>query len=199
MKIVLKEISVKDVSEGYLNDEIEGVVGFKGKLNIRPKYQREFVYKDKQRDSVIETVRQDFPLNVMYWIKNEDNTIVKNSVAPPIDLDKLPFPDIGLIDDRHFYLPMAGHVYKMVHLGSQRGCPRKCSYCCNQLFLKAYKQYIKEYLERKVLFNLFLVVAIVLSLFSLSWTQAGASNAAQESAEEPILKIEQGESLHYQI
>ena len=52
----------------------QGVVGFGGLLNIRPKYQREFVYKDKQRDSVIETVQKNFPLNVMYWVKNEDDT-----------------------------------------------------------------------------------------------------------------------------
>lgn len=74
MKIELKEISLKEVSEGYVNDDEEGVVGFKGKLNIRPKYQREFVYKDKQRDAVIETIRKNFPLNVMYWVKNEDGT-----------------------------------------------------------------------------------------------------------------------------
>jgi len=74
MKIELKEIAIRDVSNGYVNDNEEGVVGYDGKLNIRPKYQREFVYKDKQRDSVIETVRKDFPLNVMYWVKNEDGT-----------------------------------------------------------------------------------------------------------------------------
>ena len=74
MKIELKEITIKEVSEGYLNDEEEGVTGFKGKLNIRPKYQREFVYKDKQKNSVIETIRKDFPLNVMYWVKSEDGT-----------------------------------------------------------------------------------------------------------------------------
>ena len=50
------------------------MIGYDGRLNIRPKYQREFVYKDKQRDAVIETVRKNFPLNVMYWVKNEDNT-----------------------------------------------------------------------------------------------------------------------------
>jgi hypothetical protein len=55
MEIELKEISIKDVFEGYKNDEEEGVVGYKGKLNIRPKYQREFVYKDKQRDEIINT------------------------------------------------------------------------------------------------------------------------------------------------
>lgn len=74
MKIQLKEISIREVSTGYLNDNEEGVVGYEGKLNIRPKYQREFVYKDKQRDAVIETVRRNFPLNVMYWVKNEDDT-----------------------------------------------------------------------------------------------------------------------------
>lgn len=74
MKIELKEIPVRDVVDGYENNDEEGVVGYGGKLNIRPKYQREFIYKDKQRDSVIETVRKDFPLNVMYWVKNEDDT-----------------------------------------------------------------------------------------------------------------------------
>jgi len=74
MKIELKEITIREVSKGYLNDNEEGVVGYDGKLNIRPKYQREFVYKDKQRDAVIETVNKNFPLNVMYWVKNEDDT-----------------------------------------------------------------------------------------------------------------------------
>lgn len=74
MKIELKEIAIREVSKGYLNDNEEGVVGYSGKLNIRPKYQREFVYKDKQRDAVIETVNKNFPLNVMYWVKNEDDT-----------------------------------------------------------------------------------------------------------------------------
>lgn len=74
MKIELKQISIKEVIEGYKNDEEEGVVGYKGKLNIRPKYQREFVYKDKQRNEVINTIKKDFPLNVMYWVKNENGT-----------------------------------------------------------------------------------------------------------------------------
>ena len=74
MKIELKEITIRAVANGYINNDEEGVVGYGGKLNIRPKYQREFVYKDKQRDSVIETVQKHFPLNVMYWVKNADDT-----------------------------------------------------------------------------------------------------------------------------
>lgn len=74
MKIELHEILIKDLVEGYVNSDEEGVVGYKGLLNIRPKYQREFVYKDKQREAVIDTVIKGFPLNVMYWCKNEDGT-----------------------------------------------------------------------------------------------------------------------------
>lgn len=74
MEIKLKEISVREVVENYVNNDEEGVIGYNGKLNIRPKYQREFVYKDKQRDAVIDTVRRDFPLNVMYWVDNGNDT-----------------------------------------------------------------------------------------------------------------------------
>lgn len=74
MKIQLKEITVRDVVRNFVNNEEEGVIGYDGRLNIRPKYQREFIYKDAQRDAVIDTVRKDFPLNVMYWAVNEDGT-----------------------------------------------------------------------------------------------------------------------------
>ena len=73
MKIELHELTVREIAENYVDNAENGVVGYNGKLNIRPKYQREFVYKDKQRDAVIETIRKDFPLNVMYWVKNSDD------------------------------------------------------------------------------------------------------------------------------
>ena len=72
MDIKMHEIPISEVFEGYIDSDDEGVVGYGGKLNIRPAFQREFVYKDKQRDEVINTVRKGFPLNVMYWVKTED-------------------------------------------------------------------------------------------------------------------------------
>ena len=72
MKIELKEITVRQLAEGYLDNAEDGVVGFNGKLDIRPPYQREFIYKDKQRDAVINTLTKAFPLNVMYWAVRED-------------------------------------------------------------------------------------------------------------------------------
>ncbi len=72
MKIELKEITIKELSDGYKDNAEAGVVGFGGKLDIRPPYQREFVYKDDKRNAVINTVKKYFPLNVMYWAVRED-------------------------------------------------------------------------------------------------------------------------------
>jgi len=72
MKIELREITVRDLANGYEDKDEAGVVGYGGKLDIRPPYQREFIYKDKQRDAVITTLTRDFPLNVMYWAVRED-------------------------------------------------------------------------------------------------------------------------------
>lgn len=72
MKIELKDITVRDLTEGYQDNEEAGVVGFSGELDIRPPYQREFIYKDKQRDAVIETITKNFPLNVMYWAVRDE-------------------------------------------------------------------------------------------------------------------------------
>jgi hypothetical protein len=73
MKIKMHEIPISDVFNGYQDSDEEGVVAYGGKLNVRPAYQREFVYKDKQRDEVINTVKKEFPLNVMYWVKAGDD------------------------------------------------------------------------------------------------------------------------------
>lgn len=73
MKIELKEIKVRDLTNGYEDNQEDGVVGYGGRLDIRPPYQREFIYKDKQRDAVIDTITKKFPLNVMYWAVREDD------------------------------------------------------------------------------------------------------------------------------
>ena len=74
MNIELKEITIQELSDGFEDNNEDGVIGFGGKLDIRPSYQREFIYKDKQRDAVINTITKNFPLNVMYWAVREDGT-----------------------------------------------------------------------------------------------------------------------------
>jgi len=72
MKIDLHKIKIRKVIAGYKDSAEEGVEAYDGKLDIRPKYQREFVYKEKQRNAVIETIKNSFPLNVMYWMIRDD-------------------------------------------------------------------------------------------------------------------------------
>jgi hypothetical protein len=74
LKVDLNKLTVREVAEGYLDNDEGGVVGYDGKLNIRPKYQREFVYDDRKREAVLQTIRKGFPLNVIYWAVNEDGT-----------------------------------------------------------------------------------------------------------------------------
>ena len=72
MKIELKEITVRQLADKYKDNAEGGVTGYGSKLDIRPPYQREFIYKDKQRDAVIDTITKNFPLNVMYWALRDD-------------------------------------------------------------------------------------------------------------------------------
>ena len=74
MKIEKRDVSIRDLVQGYTDDGEGGVVGYGGKLDIRPPYQREFVYDDKKRNAVIDTVNKHFPLNVMYWAARADGT-----------------------------------------------------------------------------------------------------------------------------
>ena len=73
MKIDKQEITVGKIVEGYVNNDEQGVRGFGGLLDIRPPYQREFIYNDKEQKAVINTVLHGYPLNVMYWVKRSED------------------------------------------------------------------------------------------------------------------------------
>ena len=59
---------MSELIAGFEDKGEEGVRGYGGRLNIRPAYQREFIYGEKQRNEVIHTIRKKFPLNTMYWV-----------------------------------------------------------------------------------------------------------------------------------
>lgn len=71
MEIRLEERTIREIFNGYKDSADNGVVAFGGKLNVRPAFQREFVYKEKERNAVIDTVTKGFPLNVMYWCEDD--------------------------------------------------------------------------------------------------------------------------------
>ena len=103
MKIELNKISIREVIAGYKDSAEEGVVAYNGKLDIRPKYQREFVYKEKQRNAVIETIKNSFPLNVMYWMIREDGGYeVLDGQQRTISIGQYVFGDFSL-NERYFH------------------------------------------------------------------------------------------------
>ena len=51
LEISPMQIAVRDLVEGYVNDDEDGVFGYGGRLNIRPPYQREFIYGEKEAES----------------------------------------------------------------------------------------------------------------------------------------------------
>jgi hypothetical protein len=69
VKIEPKSIPIAEVFDGYVNSGYDGVVGYGGALDIRPKFQREFVYDNARQQAVITTILSGFPLNSMYWSK----------------------------------------------------------------------------------------------------------------------------------
>lgn len=73
MTIEQIEVTVGEVCKGYVNNEEQGVRGYDGLLDIRPPYQREFIYNEKEQQAVINTVLHGYPLNVMYWVKRNDD------------------------------------------------------------------------------------------------------------------------------
>lgn len=74
MQITPTKVSIRDLTENYKDDGDGGVYALNGNLVLRPAYQREYVFSDKQRNEVINTIRKDFPLGVMYWSKTGENT-----------------------------------------------------------------------------------------------------------------------------
>ena len=67
--------------------------------------------------------------------------VVTNDVRPYIcDLDRLPFPDLGIFDDYHFLGAYQGQVVSYGRFESARGCPFKCTYCINSNLHQLYSR-----------------------------------------------------------
>ncbi|MEA3464044.1 MAG: DUF262 domain-containing protein [Patescibacteria group bacterium] len=77
MKTILKtDITVKDICEGFVYNELEGkgLFGLAGKLTIQPEYQRNYIYAEEGREAaVIESVLKGYPIGLIYFNKVSNN------------------------------------------------------------------------------------------------------------------------------
>jgi len=72
MNIDLVEITIKDLVDGFVDLGDDGAFSYNGNLDIRPPYQREFIYEIENKRAVIDTILKGYPINVMYWAVKED-------------------------------------------------------------------------------------------------------------------------------
>jgi anaerobic magnesium-protoporphyrin IX monomethyl ester cyclase len=82
------------------------------------------------------------------WIK-ENGTVIKNEMAPAIDINLLPFPDWDLFEPQSIYRPMQGKIYRAVGMENQRGCPYTCAYCNSPSNNIVYKDEVASKFYRK--------------------------------------------------
>jgi len=81
MDTILKtEITVKEICEGFVYNELEGkgLFGLSGKLTIQPEYQRNYIYASdggKKEVAVIESVLKGYPIGLFYFNKVSDNNL----------------------------------------------------------------------------------------------------------------------------
>ena len=73
MTIEELKVTVGEIVKGYVNNDEQGVRGYNGLLDIRPPYQREFIYNEKEQEAVIRTILHGYPLSSMYWVKRSDD------------------------------------------------------------------------------------------------------------------------------
>lgn len=66
-------ISIREIFVDYKND-INGASAMNGNLNIRPQYQREFIYSLNEQQEVIRTILLNQSLGLIYWSKNDDGS-----------------------------------------------------------------------------------------------------------------------------
>ncbi len=73
------------------------------------------------------------------WLKRGDS-IVKNPMPKPVNIDENPALDFSLFDDSRFYRPMQGRVWRMLPVETHRGCPYRCAYCNSPSQFDLYKE-----------------------------------------------------------
>lgn len=76
MEVKQVKYKIGEIAQGF-NEDVNSsqVTAMNGRLDIRPKYQREYVYDDYKRDKVIDTVRRNLPLGIMYFVERDDGSL----------------------------------------------------------------------------------------------------------------------------
>ena len=88
------------------------------------------------------------------WYKDGNGKIYKNPKNQLVDINKS-VPDYSLFDQRRFYRPMGGKIFKTIPIETYRGCPYKCTFCNSPMHNTqvAQEKIAHSFLRRKTIDN----------------------------------------------
>ena len=120
-------------------------------------------------------LRDDLPPdNIKNIWSKKNGKIIQNSMRELVNLDEIPYNDFSIFEEKRFFRPMQGKVFRMVPVEIDRGCPYSCQFCaaphlralykketeCNYYRMKSLdrvideiKFYIKKYRAEYIFFN----------------------------------------------
>src|SRR3989338_6274910 len=112
-----------------------------------------YVCLGEGEEAIIEVCRAlekgDEPIHVKnIWGKN-GGKIFRNCMRPPIPLEEVPFADFSLFEEKRCYRPMAGKIFRMFPVETDRGCPYTCRFCEAPELNKIYRKETKEQIGRR--------------------------------------------------
>ncbi len=89
------------------------------------------------------------------WVKS-NGRIYRNKPAALLDIDQTLYEDFSIFEEKRFFRPMQGKIYKMIPVSIDRGCPYNCSFCAAPLKRKLYLdagrgQYFRSKTVKRVL------------------------------------------------
>ena len=72
MKTDRLELTIKEIIQGYHDDDDGQIVGYGGRLNIRPSYQREYIHDDNLgfKEALIQSIYHERPANLIYFAQS---------------------------------------------------------------------------------------------------------------------------------
>lgn len=83
---------------------------------------------------------RDYSNTLNLWVKQKDGGIIKNPLAPLVNIDNNPLLDIEIFEEARFYRAMGGKIYKMFPVETHRGCVYNCGFCNSPLQNEMYKK-----------------------------------------------------------
>lgn len=104
------------------------------------------------------------------WFKDSLGAVVRNPLGSLVDINKLPFEDFSIFDEKRFYRPMQGRMVKTVPINFDRGCPYQCKFCNAPSISSIYRDAGKRsYFRQKMIHRVYEEIKYQLNRYKIEY------------------------------